>query len=275
MSYTYAGKTWVSMSGRTRPLDETVYKRGEILWAINDQPRTKPALTEALDTSRSTINRGVDELEEAGCIERRDSKYYTTLLGELSCTRYRNYRSNMSALDSAKEVVSRLPAAATLSATFLKEADVYPADPAAPEAALQPSIDLLQNAEQLHGFAPVELSLYVDLIHEYATMNGLSVEIIAEEDTLHPILESDKKRLRELASQGDLEIFTGDESLHYALWLMRSSDREDAGATIYENGGIRGVIINSSTKAVEWARNEYERHRESAERRPIAELLDK
>ncbi|EMA51245.1 helix-turn-helix transcriptional regulator [Halococcus salifodinae] len=260
--------------GSPDPLKDTVYKRGELLCAIDEQPRAKPALTEAIDASRSTVDRGVTELLEADCIERHGSKYSPTLLGTLSCTRYRRYRSNVSALDNTQEIVSSLPPATALSTTFLKGADVHPADPAGPEAALQPAVDLLADAKRLLGLAPVKISLYVDLICEHATANNLSAEIIVEEGTLQPLLRKDEKRLRELAADGQIEILVSDEVLRYALWWMKSSQQTVAGATVYGDGGIKGLMLNSAPEAVEWAQNEYERRREAAENRPIDELLD-
>lgn len=262
------------MAGRENSLEETVYKRGEILCAIDDQPRAKPALTEAVGASRSTINRGVKELEEADCIERRNSKYHATLLGELSCERYRRYRSNVGALNKAKELISSLPVSANLNPVFFRGANIRSANPAAPESALQPAIDRLENADRMLGLTPVGISLYVDLIYEHANMNGLSVEIIVQNEALRPILELDEERLRELESEGQLEVYTVDEPLHYALWLMESSERVDAGATVYDNGGISGLLVNSSTEAVSWARSEYKRHRELAEKVSTDDLFD-
>jgi predicted transcriptional regulator len=265
------------MSGRGNPdsLEETVYQRGELLCAIDEQPRAKPALTAAIDASRSTVDRGIKELREIDCIERRESKYYPTLLGTLSCTRYRRYQSNVGALDEAQAVVSSLPPSTTLSTTFLKDADVHSADPAAPEVALQPSIDLLADAKRLLGLAPVKLSLYIDLLYEHATENDLSAEIIVEEGMFHPLLRTDEQRLHELVADGPLTILATEDILDYALWLMEFPDREVAGATIYEDGGIRGLIINSAPEAVEWARSEYERRHDVAEAVPADELFEK
>ncbi|RJS97639.1 winged helix-turn-helix domain-containing protein [Halococcus sp. IIIV-5B] len=263
----------MSDNGSRDPLEETVFRRGELLIAIDDQSRAKPALTEAIDASRSTVDRGAAELVEAGCIERHGSEYSPTRLGTLCADHYRRYRSNLDALEEATEVVSLLPPSASLSTTFVDGADIHSANPAAPEAALQPSIDLLSDANRLLGLAPVEISLYVDLIYENAIANGLSAEVIVERNTLEHLLEKDEERLRELVSAGRLELLMTPETLRCALWIMESSGEDVAGATVYVNGGIRGLIVNSSTEAVEWARAEYRRHRELAERKPIDEFL--
>lgn len=262
------------MVGRKRSLEEIVYKRGNILCAIDDQSRAKPALTEAVGTSRSTIDRGVNELEKVGCIERWNGTYRTTLLGELSCEHYRQYQANVGALDKAKDLVERLPGSARLSLAFLRGADIRIAHAAAPEAALQPAIERLASAEQLRGFAPVGITLYVDLLHEYANINGLSTEIIVQNEALRPIVDLDRERLRELVTKGHLEIFVVEEPLYYALWIMESAERIDTGAAVYENGGICGHLMNSSPEAVEWADNEYDRRREQAEQIPVGDLLD-
>lgn len=259
--------------GGSDSLDDTVYKRGELLCAIVEQPGAKPALTEAIDASRSTVDRGIEELLEADCIERRESNYYPTLLGTLSCTRYRRYRSNMGALDNAQEVVSSLPPSTTLNTTFLKEADVYPANPSAPKVTLQPAIDRLADATRLLGLAPVKISLYIDLLYENATRNDLSAEIIVEKGTLQPLLRTNEQRLRELVADGHLTVLVSDELLKYALWLMESPQQDVAGATVYENGGIKGLILNSEPKALAWARDEYERRRGVAEEIPPGDLF--
>lgn len=263
------------MSEHNDSLRETVRKQSEILSAIADQSRAKHALTDTLDVSRSTVNRGVAELEQEDCIERRGSNYHATILGELALKNYQEYRSNIEELNKASELLTDLPKSASINTIFIRDADIRISNPRAPEAVLQPSIDLLENTDRLLGLAPVGFSKYIRLINKYADINNISVDIIVEKGTLQSILYLDKKQIKKLVSEGNLNIFVVDEPLYYALWLMDSPEGTTAGITFYGNGGINGIIINSSSEAVSWARGEYERYHELAERMTINNISNK
>ncbi|RJT07534.1 winged helix-turn-helix domain-containing protein [Halococcus sp. IIIV-5B] len=249
------------MGMNTSSLEKTVYQRGELLCAINNQPRAKPGLTEEVQASRSTVDRAITELETAGCIERRENEYYTTLLGELSSEWYRKFQDNVTALNESQEILAQLSRSTPLDTSFLQGAHVRTADPVAPENVIEPSIRILKTATRLRGLAPVGMMVYITIIHECATTNGLSVEIVAKNDALDSILELDRAKLIKLVNDGMLEILTTSADLPYALWLMDTDKETTAGITTYNEGGVSGMIMNDSPEAIDWAESEYERYR--------------
>lgn len=255
-------------------LIDILHKRSNILCAIYDDPLAKPKLTSTLDVSRSTIDRGVEELAKNGCIERRDSKYHITILGEFVCELYQRYYRDIESLNEASQLLNMLPTHTCISMNLIRDADIHISNDRTPEAILRRYLDFLEHADRVIGLAPVGISLYADIIYEYTTSSDLSVETIIESKALRDVLEFKKDQISELLSDDKLDILVVDDQLHYSLWLMESPDKTIAGATIYNDGAVKGIIENTSPEAVSWVRAEYNRYREMSEPISKEEMLD-
>lgn len=259
-------------SNADRELQKALFNRHDVLAVLAEQPRTKPELVSAVDSSRSTIDRAVAELEGVDCIERVDGAYRPTLLGRISLSEYRDYAATMDDAYDARSLLGSLPSDASLSADFLRDATVRTANPSAPESALEPAIERLDGANRLSALAPVTLSLYVNLIEAYAGPRGLDVELVVPQETLDSLLGFSRDRFEELRSTTEFSLHVTDESLPYALWVVEDDDGDVAGLTVYENGGVRGLVMNDSPEAVAWARDEYESYRATATERRLAAI---
>ncbi|ELZ95881.1 hypothetical protein C440_06312 [Haloferax mucosum ATCC BAA-1512] len=245
-------------------LRDVLHKRSVILEAVSDQPYTKPELTEILGTSRSTIDRGIDDLESIDCVERHNSRYAPTTKGELALAEYTKYTNIMDSLSRAGDILNYLPSDSSVSLAFLDGVSVYPSDPNVPDSALKASDDLLAISTRMNGLAPTALSTYPDTIEGGVQGHGLSVEIVVESNVLDSIIEVRSEAMARLAGYEDVEFYRTDVELPYALWIMEQEDGETAGMTVYNNGGIQGVLMNDSPAAVSWARKVYQGYRDNA-----------
>lgn len=243
--------------GPGEELRATLHKRSDTLAALAERPRTKPELVEEVGPSRSTVDRSISELEECGCVQRIGSKYHLTPLGRISLEEYRSYTETMDDIYEAGTVINALPDTVSIPSAFLCGASVYVADPNVPESALQPSIELLADANRLTGLAPVALTMYPKILDDLVGENDLEVEVVIERSTLETLLELSQERLERLIQGGDLTFLVTDESLPYALWIIEQPEDTYAGITVYENGGVQGVLINDSEAALSWARETY------------------
>ncbi|WP_445677848.1 transcriptional regulator FilR1 domain-containing protein [Salinarchaeum laminariae] len=54
------------------------------------------------------------------------------------------------------------------------------------------------------------------------------------------------------------------ERIPYAPWVIEQRDSDSAGITLYEDWGVKGVIVNGTDAASLWARNQYSALRETA-----------
>jgi len=105
-----------------------VADRHEFLERLAEAPAYKPTLVEQLDTSRSTVDRAIRELTEAGFVERVDEGFRTTAFGRLLADRYRAFVEDQRAVLSAEGALAPLDPDADLPPSLLSTGEVVTAD---------------------------------------------------------------------------------------------------------------------------------------------------
>jgi predicted transcriptional regulator len=241
-------------------LRDTLHKRAEVLDALSKRLQTKPELVETLDLSRSTIDRAVRDLEDADCVRRTDGEYHLTPLGRVSLDKHREYAETVDGLFRSETIINSLPKHACIDEAFLRRVDVYSADPKAPESALKPVLDKLKGPENIYGLAPVVLSIYTDVFERLVEDPQFQAEVIVHEAALDSLVEFHRERIRKLAERDSFDFHVTDRTIPYALWIVERATNPIAGITVHDNGGIRGLLMNDTTEAVEWARSQYDKH---------------
>lgn len=249
-----------------------VERRSEVLRALTDGSVTKSQLVDALEISRSTVDRAVRNLESIECITRDDGGFEATATGRLALTEYDRYCERTRTIQTAQAFLDILPADAPVDTAILHGASISFPTQYAPEEALQPSIELLRESTSIRGTAPVILSFYPDLFEERMREDGLSVEIIATEDVLATLPTMMSDRVDAFIHHEKISLYKAGNSLPYALWLMETTDGTHAGITTYDAGGVAGLLVNDSPAAVEWAEAQYEQYLEHAELVPAASI---
>lgn len=245
-------------------LRETVAKRSNVLEALLEEPMTKPEMVERLTASRSTIDRAISELENVGSVTRIDSRYQPTTSGTIAFSEYQNYVEMTETLTEGIPLLEVWPEDSPISATLIRDAEVHAAKSHAPENALTPIVDMIKTASELRVLMPVVLSTYLDILETFVERNDLAVEIVVEDKVFESFEGSYWSAVGGLETAGNVDVYTSERELPFALWLV-DEDR-CTGVTVHERGGIRGVILNESQAAVEWATHHYEWYRNEARR---------
>ncbi|MFD1570414.1 helix-turn-helix transcriptional regulator [Halorubrum laminariae] len=243
-------------------------RRYGTLSRLADAPATKPELVNELERSRSTVDRAIDDLTDIDCVTAENGQYRATTTGRLALREQTHYREAAHAVQETTDLVNHLPADTALDVRLLDGATVTMAADHAPDQALVPTIDIFEQATRLRGLAPVVLNLYPDLISKRLAESDLTVEIVAESDVLSTLPDIPSLSDESLSDMDDLTLHESDGALPYALWLMDTPDESYAGITVYETGGVAGVLVNDADSAVQWAQAQYEHYRENA--RPVS-----
>lgn len=246
--------------------------RNDVLRRLVDGPTTKADLVESLDTSRSTVDRAIRDLQTVECISRTNGGFVATTTGRLALAEYDRYAARTDAIRESHGFLDVLPTDAPLDTAMLHGATITLPDQHAPEEALQPAIDVLDEATSLRGTAPVVLSFYPDLFERRVRENGLSVEVVAEDEVLAVLPTMMSDRVEPFINHEQVSLFRSAGTLPYALWLMETPDGTYAGITAYDAGGLAGLLINDSPAAVEWAEHQYEQYRADAAHVPSSRM---
>lgn len=245
-------------------LRDTLRKRNQVLQTLIDNPQTKSELTESVSTSHSTVERAIRSLQELGCIELQNEQYHVTLTGKLSLNVYQDYVNTTDDLAEIHKVIDSLPETISLDREFINGASKHIADPKVPETALSKSNKLLNSATKLTGLAPLSLPSYPDLIQSEIQENNLEVELVVERDVLDSLYEVRGESFANFIANNNTSIFSTDEPIPCAIWIMETPEGEHAGITVYNQSSVQAVLINDREEAVEWARETYEKHRENS-----------
>ncbi|MGQ3413707.1 helix-turn-helix transcriptional regulator [Natrinema sp. LN54] len=245
-------------------LRDTLRKRTEILRALLNNPQTKSDLTEEVSASRSTIDRAIKNLQDLRCVGLQGGEYHLTSTGKLSLETYENYVDTTDNLSDIHQIINSISGDMSIERDFIKGASKHLADPQVPETALREANELLKSATKLTGLAPLSLPSYPDLLEKEIQENDLEVEIIVEEKVLESLHEVRGESFENFVADDNVDIYTTGRSLPCAVWIMETPEGEHAGTTVYNQGGVQGVIINDKEAAVQWARETYEKYLESS-----------
>lgn len=248
-------------------LRDAIRKRSTIAETLRHEPREKPALVSALSVSRSTVDRGIRDLRDAGLVERTDEGFATTVAGDLALDAYREFVDRTERVAAAASLLESVPDSSAIDPVLLRDCSIRLPETRAPENALRPLVEGLRDRESLRLFTPVVRPSHVSLVHERVVEGDLRVELVIERGmtgalTDLPLIEDE---LAELFASDAFRCLETTEDLPYGLWWMRGDDPM-AGLVSYEsNGSIAGVLTCTRDSAVEWCRDAYESYREPAE----------
>lgn len=251
---------------------EVLERRYEILQQLIDSPATKPELVENLETSRSTVDRGINDLVAVDCVTAENGEYHATTTGHLALREHSKYRETAQAVQDTTDLLNHLPAETGLDVDLLNGATVTMAEDHAPDQALVPTIEIFDRATCLRGLAPVVLNFYPDLLSNRLAESELTLELVAETAVLSTLPDIPNLSDTSLREMDGLTLYETDDGLPYALWLMDTPGESYAGITAYDSGGVAGVLINDTDAAVQWTQEQYERYRENAQLVSSSEL---
>lgn len=253
-------------------LRDVLNKRSNVLRYLNEKSARKPELVDELSISRSTVDRAIRDLIEVDCVTETEGRYTATRTGLLALTEYEEYVSTIDAIQQSAQLLNHLPESANVEPLLLEGASVTLMKPHAPDHALIPTNQLVENATMMKGLAPVVYRSYLTTLSEQFERDSFNAEIVAETDVISALSEFSKTVVDSFVQHESLSLYRTEEKLPYALWLMETPTGTHAGITVYDSGGVAGTIVSDSADAVAWARETYQGYREQAQRVPVSEI---
>jgi predicted transcriptional regulator len=256
------------MSQDTRDLLETVFKRVEFLEALDETPMAKRDLVDRLDVSRSTVNRGIWDLEQYGLVKYDDGGYRLTVCGRLLHDQYRRYEAGAEAVGASADLLELLPPSAPVDVSFLRHVDIYIAEDPAPHVPVTVLSKIIREATQLQGLSRSHAApKTVDALRELVAGRG-GAEIVFRE-AVYDHVDGAYDWIRDRVANGDLRAYLVDD-LPYGLVIADQGDRTYGCLVVYDgNSSIAGVLVNDTEAAAEWATDVFASYRERAE--PVAD----
>ena len=250
-------------------------KRREILAALCDGPVRKRRLVDELGVPRTTLDRGVRELVDAGLAERADGGVRATAVGARALSERDRYRTRLDGLKRGEPLFEALPDDIELDAPFLAGASVSRPDPSLPDGVVERLFESVRAADGVYGVAPAALSGHLDTFAAAATADGAVPEMVVTPAVLDHLIEHRAEEFAADLREGTVEFFRASVAIAFGVWIAAHDDRGDeAGIVVYTDTGVGGVAVNDDPSAVAWARERFERARADADRVTPETVLD-
>ena len=244
----------------------TVTHRADLLAALEAAPLGKDQLTARLDCSRSTVDRGVRELEAHSMVRRRDQQVALTAAGELALEEYRRSQSVLRSLDAAGSLLTFVSASAPLSPALFQGATIHEPDPHAPNRPIERIAHLFREAHRVRGLVAEErIPTFRRVLTERTVAGDLEAELVFTDELLAYVIEAYGETLQRVLSTGAFEGYAADE-IPYGMALLETSRASYTFVVVTHGDEVRGVIENDTRAAYEWASGVFRRYRAQATR---------
>jgi len=261
---------------------EVLSRREAFLETLQAEPLQKPALAEAVGQSRSTVDRAIRALEEAGFVTRKREGYVPTQTGRLALKRYRRFLAEQEAISAASDVLTALPAEPELRIELIETADVERFDSS--YQLFERLADRLADARRYRAVLPdVVDTRQLRLCHARAVEGTLDVELLVAADRLAELRREFPMLCSELIDAATVR--TLETPPPFALLFVTGGDESPDSAGTgssrptelllapYDGDDVRGVFSTSVEGSLAWA-NAYYDELSSESQRAAATLAD-
>lgn len=134
---------------------EVLVRRTDVLRELDATPTEQRTLPARLDTSRSTVDRALRELETFGWVTRTSDGYIRTLAGRLAVAAYTEFEAANNTLATASPALNHLDPETDIPVAVLRTADnVAVASNTTPRERLDIIRSYIEDATALHGALP-------------------------------------------------------------------------------------------------------------------------
>lgn len=229
-------------------------------------PRDKRTLIMELEAARSTVDRAIRELEDAGFVERMADGYTMTDIGRRATTLYHATLATLADVLAARDMLNRLPADGDLPPAVIRKATLERADETMPYHLLAGVRKRLETADRVRAVLPaLPNPQLLDVCHNQVVRHGMTLRLVTVPDLADTLISEFPGRLAEMtATGGTFTAFTA-TAPPFGVVLTDTDDGSTVSILIYRNQQTMYDALHVDTDAaVRWAEDYYERVLEQA-----------
>ena len=237
-------------------LDEVI-NRWEILEALTGESCTLRELDESLSTSRSTIHRACQNLQDLGVVEKADNEYALTSLGTIVTTETEAYRTRLLTASRLERLLNVLdPTDVDIPLEYFGCAEVVTPQPRQAHNGLKRIINLIEETDSLRMFSSIISPIYVDVASENMEQ-GTTIDVIFDQYVLDVIFQEYTEEAQSAMEAGHMNVFVG-ENIPFELFLADGK----MGMAAHDHTARPQVFVETDDHgAIAWANDLYEQYK--------------
>lgn len=248
-------------------LVEVLARRHDVLRALLEEPRERHVLVDDLESSKSTVYKGVSQLQERGLVRPTSNGLRPTLLGLVALERY----DELARTADLGQLLADLPPDTIDPAALLGAEAVVP-DRRSVDRHLARLERIFQEAESIRGFSPAVSPEQTSIFHDRTTSNRLQAEYVLPREIVGYLHRLDPTGFEETVAAENVVFYQTDRDLRISLFLASSADGTEVCVGLGEEGVATGLIVNDTAESRRWAEAEFEELKRSAERLTAGDL---
>lgn len=229
-------------------------RRENVLRRIDSDGCRKRDLLDELSVSRSTVDRAVRELVDAGLVGRSEAEYHRTPTGELVLAEYDDAVDRIDSLLGASTLLDGLRAESDADPALFDGATVVETDRLSPAASIRSFTDLLERSSYVVGFVSAIFPTQVEAYREQLLDGDLTARMVVTESVCRRLVSQYGDAVRDGFRTGRIDVRRAAELPSYTLVVGTTASSAEVGLVAHTANGVRGVLRNDDPEAVEWAR---------------------
>jgi tetratricopeptide (TPR) repeat protein/predicted transcriptional regulator len=235
--------------------------RHELLECLVAGPHEKRDLVAAVESTQSTVDRAVRELEVAGFVRRPTAGYTLSPPVQQATQQYRLAVEQISDILAAQDFLGDLPPDCPIESPLLADATVADTTDAPPYQLPTGLQDRLGTAEHVRLCLPVlSTPLLLDTCQRQVIQEGVTIELLTPPalfETLTAELPGPLAMMAS-ASTGSCAVHVADSLPSFGIVLSEINGATTVSVISYsDHQTTEGVIYNDTAGAVEWAEKCY------------------
>lgn len=239
-------------------------RRHPLLEAAETDVVDKRELTDRVSVSRSTVDRGVRELERLGLLERANGGFRVTTAGTLALREYERTSERLAAIADASDLLSGLSGDTGVDTSVLVGSEVILPTTEAPYRPMRHLNDVIQRADRFRICATAVVPPQIDRFHRAVVENGLELTGITNQQSFDRLVADYRQQVVEAMDTGRYDLYLTDEPIPYGVVSAEGADGPEMCLSFCDQG-IEGTIANDTPEAVAWADERIDSYVEAAE----------
>ena len=259
----------------------TLISRLELLDRLCQSPAHVRDIVDETGQSRSTVHRAVKELTEPGFVRRSDNGIEATVTGRLARDQLRHYLEGLDDVLEANAVLEPITTNTRISPdVVIGSEEVIAAEP----TPFLPADRIYEGLTQASGYRALlptlEESRTIRVLYEHVVTRGHPAELVVSPAVFRTLQNEFPRRMTLLAEADHFTIFVGEVPTYTLGLLEHQSGADEQPTTVVQlvvhndSGGVHGLLVNEATRAVSWATDQYEQHRQEATDRTSEVVAD-
>jgi predicted transcriptional regulator len=245
-----------------------VIQREWLLETLRAEPMDKPTLVSRLGVSRSTVDRGIRDLERHDLVSRTPEGFAVTPIGEAVYRAYERFERRLTDIEEMQAVLAHVDAEDDLDPAVLADAEVYLEDAPAPDNVAFQISKISGRADAVRSVTrTISRARSAKRLHNAVVNQGAKFEAVYTVDLASFLTAWGTEDRQEMAESGNYRAFVSDRDAPFTVFLygQTDADRTDVCVFVYdEDDDPVGVIVNDTDEAVEWAESYFHRFRDDA-----------